>query len=135
MPLIQWTQSLSVNIKEIDSQHKRLIELINLLHESMRAGKGKDVLGKVLGDLADYTVSHFGTEEGLFQKYGYPEYLRHKREHDELTKQVLALKDKFETGAPVITVELMNFLKDWLNGHILNSDKKYSEFLNSKGVS
>ena len=33
-----------------------------------------------------------------------------------------------------MTVEVMNFLKDWLSNHIQTSDKKYGPFLNSKGV-
>ena len=134
MPLFQWTPELSVNVKEIDNQHKQLVNLINLLHDSMKSGKGKDVMGKVLNDLTDYTVYHFGTEERLFQKYGYIEYPQHKKEHDDLTKQVLDVKSKFEVGQTTVTIEVMNFLKDWLNNHIKHSDKKYSAFLNSKGV-
>ncbi len=134
MPLFQWTPELSVNVKEIDNQHRKLVDLINLLHDSMKSGKGKDVMGKVLNDLADYTVYHFGTEERLFQKYGYIEYPQHKKEHDELTKQALDVKSKFEAGQTTVTIEVMNFLKDWLNHHIRYSDKKYSAFLNSKGV-
>ncbi len=134
MPLFQWTPELSVNVKEIDNQHKQLVNLINLLHDSMKSGKGKDVMGKVLNDLTDYTVYHFGTEERLFQKYGYIEYPQHKKEHDDLTKQVLDVKSKFEAGQTTVTIEVMNFLKDWLNNHIKHSDKKYSAFLNSKGV-
>ena len=135
MPLFQWTPELSVNVKEIDNQHKQLVNLINLLHDSMKSGKGKDVMGKVLNDLTDYTVYHFGTEERLFQKYGYIEYPQHKKEHDDLTKQVLDVKSKFLAGQTTVTIEVMNFLKDWLNNHIKHSDKKYSAFLNSKGVS
>ncbi|OYV86573.1 MAG: hemerythrin [Ignavibacteriae bacterium 37-53-5] len=134
MPLFQWTPELSVNVKEIDNQHKKLVNLINLLHDSMKSGKGKAVMGKVLNDLTDYTVYHFGTEERLFQKYGYIEYPQHKQEHDDLTKQVLDVRSKFEAGQTTITIEVMNFLKDWLNNHIKYSDKKYSAFLNSKGV-
>jgi hemerythrin len=134
MPLFQWTPELSVNVKEIDTQHKKLVDLINLLHDSMKSGKGKDVMGKVLKDLTDYTVYHFGTEERLFEKYGYIEYPQHKKEHDDLTKQVLEVKSKFESGQTTMTIEVMNFLKDWLNNHIKHSDKKYSAFLNSRGV-
>ncbi len=134
MSLLQWSPDLSVNVKEIDTQHKKLVDLINLLHDSMKSGKGKDVLSQVLNDLTDYTVYHFSTEEKLFEKYGYPEYTRHKKEHDDLTKQVIEIKSKFEAGQNTITVEVMSFLKDWLNNHIKHSDKRYTAFLNSKGV-
>jgi len=44
------------------------------------------------------------------------------------------LKGSFDKGENIITVEVMNFLKDWLNNHIIGTDKKYGPFLNSKGV-
>lgn len=134
MSLFQWSPDLSVNIVEIDNQHKKLIDLINLLHDSMRMGKGREIMGKVLKDLTEYTVYHFNTEERLFEKHGYTEASRHKREHDDLTKQVMDIKAKFEGGETSITIEVMNFLKEWLNNHIRQSDKRYSSYLNSKGV-
>ena len=134
MALMNWESKFSVKIKEIDDQHKKLFDLINSLHDAMKAGKGKDALGKVLTELVDYTVYHFGTEEKLFQKYGYPETAAHKKEHEALKKQAGELKTKFEKEGGVITIEVMNFLRDWLNNHILKIDMKYSPFLNSKGV-
>ncbi len=134
MALMTWEQKFSVNIKEIDGQHQKLFELINNLHDAMKTGRGKDALGGVLSELVDYTVYHFSTEEKLFQKYGYSEYSQHKKAHDTLTKQVLELNDKLKRGDVIITIEVMNFLKDWLNSHILSTDKKYSTFLNNKGV-
>lgn len=135
MAFIDWKDELSVNIRMIDDQHKELIKLINELSDAMKVGKGKDVMGKVLSKLVDYTKMHFGTEERLFQTHGYPGYIAHKSEHDKLTKQVLDLKTKFDNGQSVITVEVMNFLKDWLQKHIIGTDKKYSSFLIGKGVS
>ncbi|MEK6737452.1 MAG: bacteriohemerythrin, partial [Planctomycetota bacterium] len=73
MALMTWNNGLSVNIKEIDVQHKKLIELINQLHGAMGEGKGKEVSGKILSDLIYYTVSHFTYEEKLFKQYGYSE--------------------------------------------------------------
>ncbi len=37
-------------------------------------------MAKTLSDLAEYTVYHFRTEEGLFQAYRYPEHLRYRQE-------------------------------------------------------
>jgi hemerythrin-like metal-binding protein len=134
MALITWNENLKINMMEIDSQHKKLIELINELHEAMKTAKGKDVMGHVLSELVNYTVYHFGTEEKLFQKHGYSEYITHKKQHDDLTKQVMTTADKFNKGDNIITVEVMNFLKNWLQNHILTVDKRYAPFLNSKGV-
>lgn len=135
MALITWDDSkFSVNIKEIDVQHKKLVELINLLHDAMKAGQGKDALGKVLNELISYTVSHFGTEERLFQQHGYPDIAKHKKEHEDLKKKAIELKTEFEKGAAMITPNVLNFLRDWLTNHIMKVDKAYSAFLNGKGV-
>lgn len=134
MSLINWNNNLSVNIKEIDGQHKRLVDLINTLHDAMKVGKGPDVMNKIFAELLDYTVYHFGTEEKLFQEYGYPEYSKHKKEHDDLTKQAVELKNKFEANKLAITMDTMDFLQNWLKNHIIGTDKMYTSFLNSKGV-
>ncbi len=134
MAFMTWTDKFAVNIAEVDTQHKKLLSLINELFDAMKVGKGRDVVGQVLKELIDYTVYHFGTEEKLFKQYAYPDYFVHKKEHDDLTKKAVALKAEFDSGKPAITIEVMNFLKDWLNIHILQEDKKFGPFLNSKGV-
>jgi len=134
MALINWSDALSVNIKKIDDQHKRLIELVNTLHDSMKAGKGNAAIGPILSDLLKYASFHFATEEKYFQEYAYPEYLQHKKQHDELTQKTKMLNASHREGKLSITIEVMNFLKDWLSNHILVSDKKYSTFLCNKGL-
>ena len=134
MPLLQWSQSLSVSVKEFDEQHQKLVAMVNLLFDSMKEGKGKEVLSKIFTDLVEYTQVHFKAEEDLMVQYNYPQYIAHRVEHQELTKKALELKGKFESGAMFITVEVLNFLRDWLSNHILGVDHQYSKFFNDKGV-
>jgi hemerythrin len=134
MALITWNDTYSVNIKKIDDQHKCLIELLNQLHDAMKSGKGNTALGPILTDLLNYTSFHFSTEEAYFQQYAYPDYARHKKEHDDLAQKAKGLQASHREGKLTVTIEVMNFLKDWLTNHILSSDKKYSPFLNSKGI-
>jgi hemerythrin-like metal-binding protein len=100
----------------------------------MKTGKGKEVLGTTLKALADYTVYHFGTEEQMFKETGYPRGPSHQAEHHALTQQVLEIKRKFEAGQTVITIDLMEFLRNWLNDHIKGVDKRYTLFFHSKGI-
>ena len=39
------------------------------------------------------------------------------------------LKADFEAGKVLLSVDLMNFLRDWLTSHILKSDKRYAPFM------
>jgi len=134
MPLMTWNDNLKVNIKQVDDQHKKLVELLNTFQEAMVAGKGKELTKNTFSSLLLYTVYHFGTEEKLFKQYGYPDLVPHQKEHQALTKQAQDLSDRFSRGEPVLNGETMTFLKNWLNDHILGSDKRYGPFLNAKGV-
>ncbi|MBF0594876.1 MAG: hemerythrin family protein [Candidatus Omnitrophica bacterium] len=134
MAMITWSDSLKVDIKVIDEQHKIWIGLINKLHEAMLQGKGKEILGEVYTELINYTIYHFDFEEKLFQQYGYKESLSHIQMHANLTQRVKDLKTEFEKGTFLITIDTMDFLNDWLYNHIMKPDKQYASFLKSKGV-
>lgn len=134
MALITWDDTLSVNVAEIDRQHRKLIEIINELNEAMKAGKGKEVLTRIIGGLASYTVTHFKTEEVYFDRFGYSETDVHKKEHTAFVEKVTDFKKKFETRNLFLTIEVMNFLSDWLKNHIMGTDKNYSQFFNENGL-
>jgi hemerythrin len=127
MELIQWSEKYSVNNFLIDSQHKKLVSMINLLHDSMRNGKGKETLEKILDDLVKYTKEHFLTEEAMMKKANYPGFVTHKLEHDKLTKKAITLQKSYIEGKAPLTMDILNFLKDWLTNHIEGIDKKYKD--------
>lgn len=134
METFEWDEKYAVNIKEIDVQHKKLIELINGLNEAIYLGQGCQKLELVFKELVEYTKTHFSNEEELMRSNDYPDFLKHKVKHEELTKEVVSLQKQFEGGRILITMQVMKFLKDWLINHIQNIDKKYAPFLKSKGV-
>ena len=134
MALINWNDSFSVNVAEIDRQHQKLVSMINELNDAMRQGKGKAVLGKIVNGLISYTATHFKTEEKYFDQFGYPETDSHKKEHSAFVRKVTDFKDEFEEGKFGLSVEIMNFLSDWLQKHIKATDMKYSQFFNEKGL-
>lgn len=72
MSLFAWNEKYSVNIQEIDDQHKRLIGLVSQLHGAMQQGKGKEVMDKILKELIQYTRTHFAAEERIMKVNGYP---------------------------------------------------------------
>jgi hemerythrin len=134
MAFINWHADLSVNVTEIDRQHQKLIAMINELHEAMKLGKGKEVLGKILESLSDYTVTHFTLEEQYFAQFGYPDAAAHIKEHAAFVQKVTEFKQGFDEGRILLSMDIMSFLTDWLMVHIKGSDKKYSSFFNEKGL-
>ncbi|MFP4363475.1 MAG: bacteriohemerythrin [Spirochaetia bacterium] len=135
MAFIEWTDDLSVGIQVFDNQHKKLIEQVNKMYDAMKAGKGRSVLGEVLDELISYTDSHFKTEEEFFERYGYPDAGLHSGQHKQLMEKVYELQDKYAGGNTLISVELLEFLRNWVENHIQSTDKQYTEFFHEKGVS
>ncbi|CAG0957889.1 bacteriohemerythrin [Geobacter sp.] len=134
MALITWSDTLSVKVKQFDDQHKKLVDMVNQLFDAMKTGKGSQVMGDILKQLIAYTQTHFAAEERLLKQYAYPDFEAHKKEHNALVMQVLDLQKQFQEGKPVLTQNIMTFLRDWLSRHIQGDDKKYGVFLNGKGV-
>lgn len=130
MSLITWQDSYSVGVPLIDNDHKLLVSLINQLDDAIKGGQGRDVVGSVLNVLEEYTRGHFGREEILMRKAGYPDLPPHKREHEKLAAQVREIVARYAAGDDShIDDELLQFLKSWLTGHILGVDMKYAPYL------
>ncbi len=127
--LISWSQKYSVNNALMDSQHKKLIGLINELHSAMSLGQGKNILKKILDELIKYTQIHFASEEKLMMQANYEELAEHRHIHKILTQQVIRLQIKFKEGKTLLTIEVMEFLRNWLINHIEGTDKKYSKVI------
>jgi hemerythrin len=96
--------------------------------------KGKEVLADILDQLAAYTVYHFSTEEKYMEQCNYSGLLLHKKEHDSFVGKVDSLIKDYQANKLGITIDLMNFLRDWVSHHIQVTDKKYSETFNKNGI-
>ena len=128
MALFNWSAQYETGIFMVDTQHKKLVDAINILHDAMKDGKGKDKVETTLNFLVDYTVQHFTAEEGLMKQKNYPDFVNHKAVHDKLVAEVKNMRTKYLAGK-VLPMEVSSFMSDWLKTHILGTDKKYVPFL------
>ena len=135
MPLMEWTEEMSVRVKVLDDDHKTLIEMLNELNDGIEANRTRVVLEDVIDRLSNYARIHFAREERMFAQTGYVGSAAHKAEHAMLAKRVMNLQARFECGqSRELGLETMAFLKKWLTDHIMGSDQKYGSHLNSKGI-
>jgi len=134
MATMTWKDAYSVGIASIDQQHKKLIDLINVLDGALQQGKSKEILDSLLADLVSYCATRFATEEKLMRENNYPDFQSHREKHRKMTAKVLALQKDVKQGKAMVSMEVMKFLQQWLDKHILGTDKKYSTFLTSRGV-
>jgi len=131
MALLDWCDRYSVSSPAMDQQHRKLFDLVNQLHDAMKAGQAKAMMSRVLDELVAYTITHFAAEERMMAAASYPDLNAHVGEHRKLTDTVEKLNREVKAGTAGLTVELMEFLQHWLTNHIMQVDKKYSPFLNA----
>ncbi len=131
---IEWNDKYKVDIIEIDAQHKRLFGIYNNLVDAMYQGVGVKELGNALNELLEYSVVHFMTEEGYMEKYKYTGLEEHRSAHRAFRERFYHLHKEFTEGKPVLTADVVEYLRDWLKQHVLNMDQKYAPFLKRSGA-
>lgn len=133
MVFMPWTDEFIIGIDKVDDQHRWLVDATNRLYgEATKEEPDREQVGIILLGLVDYAVTHFSVEEKLFKHHGYPESRKHKIEHDIFIVKANQLLEKHDAGIKV-TNEALEFLKNWLQHHILINDKAYVPFLTEKG--
>jgi len=127
----EWDDKLATGHDMIDRQHKQLIEALNSLVEACGQGQGRDKLGSTLEFLNAYIIKHFGDEEKLMDKYSYPDYLTHRKYHEEFKKIVRALTDNLLQQGPTDTLvnEVRSSVAGWLVNHIRSEDFKLAAYI------
>jgi hemerythrin-like metal-binding protein len=134
MQVMPWSNAFSVGVKDIDNQHRQLVDILNRLGELAQNHAGGADTQPVLNELLQYTVTHFGFEEGLMRQIGYAQYDSHLREHQDLIRQVQVLA-QHEAGpnGPQVQ-ELVILVRDWLTSHIMGTDRAFGLELNRRGI-
>ena len=120
----EWSQSLSVGIDEIDRQHKKIIDYINLLDEAVFE-KDQDKAKRVLDGLVNYTVTHFAFEEDLMKKMEYEFFTGHQQVHESFKTRIADYQTRFNNGENV-SRKLLSELRIWLTNHIKKDDQDYA---------
>lgn len=114
---------------EMDRQHRRLVDLVNQLHDAMKSGQGATQVDTVLNGLAAYTRTHFQDEENLLRQRGWSGLPGHLQLHQGLLRQLAGFVEAHKAGKRISTLDLSAFLKDWLTKHILQEDRQYGKAL------
>ena len=131
---VQWTEVLATGVPEIEEQHKELIGRINGLLDACAGNRPRDEVGRVIGFLEAYVVTHFSSEESRMAAVGYPEYRLHKSEHAVFIERVADVKRTFrnEGAAPEVLHLATRTLMEWLDVHIRKTDKRLGEYLRAE---
>jgi len=131
---IQWSDDLSVNVKEIDAQHQTFLKILVGITELLYQPERSDELDDLMHQLESYMSYHFATEERYFDEFEYELSEEHKAEHRDLAEQIFKYKTRYKSEGDSILPEVVDFLEDWLVDHLATQDKKYTKCFNEHGL-
>jgi len=137
MAIFEWKEEFSINIVEIDEQHKLMLQHVNVLYEAVLAcenGIGKEGVISALKELIEFTKYHFATEEQYMSEHGYPEHELHRQEHIDLVNQLEELLEIVSIGIKPNFCNDADLSNDWVLSHILGADMKLGIFLNQRNI-
>ena len=134
MPILVWSDEYSINVAEIDEQHKKLLDHVNRLHAGVEAQIDKQELHQLVEDLYEYATFHFASEERLMKQYGMDHINKHHVEHKLLLKHLNHICNAISQGKRPAFYSEYDVSNDWFLAHIMDFDKKMGAFLNSEGV-
>jgi hemerythrin-like metal-binding protein len=134
MDVREWTEEFSVNVKLFDVQHRRFVRMIARLEAAMGRGTAAQELTELLTDLAAYVKEHFATEEAVMKAYDYPWRDHHVAQHQQACAVLDRLQSRCASGEAALSVEVLAHLREWLEQHIVGTDKLYTEHLNARGL-
>lgn len=139
--MFEWNEKLSVEIDEIDEQHQKLLkigrELVDVLEITSDGIDQYDDIKRLLKELHNYTLYHFGKEEELMEKADYIGLPNHRFQHKIFIKKLEEVNlDEIDENQKDYTMDLLNFIANWITNHIMKIDKEYTpvvkEFFESK---
>lgn len=136
MAFVDWDAAYSVKSEVLDRQHQKMFQIVNHLHEAIFAKRAKAELESVIGDLMEYTRTHFAEEERQMAQHHFPEakLAEHRDAHQQLVRQVEDIANRFRNGDQRMAAEVMCFLVgEWLMKHILSMDKQYAPYMKGAG--
>ncbi|MDF2678468.1 MAG: diguanylate cyclase with sensor, partial [Bacillota bacterium] len=131
---IEWSNQWDSKNKEIDNQHKKLIEIANTLL-FMAFSNNMDKIIKQLDLLINHIINHFDFEEKLLSEIGYPNYEEHITIHKELLQKSLNLREAYINEKFSVTEFFSFVVDDIVLGHMIKDDEKFFDLIRNYEIS
>jgi len=129
MEKIIWNEDFCTDIREIDSQHHKIIDQINFLIDNLNSKDKASVNHWIIENLDKYSEQHFSTEEDFLRKINYPNLENHIKLHQSFKMHTVQSAIKAMEAHEDVPEETILFLKNWWTNHILNVDMEYKNFI------
>ncbi len=126
--LVVWDGRLETGVREVDEDHRDLVEWLNRLDTVVDAEVG-DVLSAILS----HTEEHFFREEALMEACDAPNLEAHRSMHSELLVDLRAVVRRHAEGLENgLGQDVQSYLKFWFLDHIRHVDAPVMKAIRSR---
>ncbi len=134
----EWKDRYNLGIPEIDKQHQKLFEIGARVYDLAMINDDYDHYDEImelLQELLNYTEYHFRYEEELMSKYQYSDIGQQKDDHNFYVQKIKSISSRdIDSEQQKTTLEIVDFLSQWISSHITFSDRKYAMEFKAKGI-
>lgn len=131
---LEWDQKYSVDVVKIDEQHKRLFATINELIDAIDSHSTKEHIDAIIDALLQYKKFHFTTEEAYFREFQFAGAEEHVAQHAIFSKKLDEMRKECCEDTLTFSFRLIDFLEDWLIGHLMTKDQEYKACFKEHGL-
>lgn len=131
---IFWDESLATGDKDLDSQHKYLIEICNDLATAIKKKRGAEVIAMVLDVLTFYAEWHFKKEENCMERYRCLVADKNLKAHALFMHTLKKYQVEYQTSESPesLALQIHQFLAGWIVSHILHIDTHLQNAIQSQ---
>lgn len=115
--MIEWKAEYEIGIQSADYEHRKLVELVNELHDQALNATSPEAAAEALSKIVSHFTAHFSVEEAAMRETGYPGFEGHRRDHEVLVENINARLDGLARGE-AMTKELAEDIELWLVQHL-----------------
>ncbi len=138
MESTDWKHLLRIGVAEIDNEHLLIMQMIGRLRKALEGSDRESLPEEItlsnLKRLVAYVREHFAAEEAIMKNARYPEFERHKREHEIFLEHLAEIEKTGGNENAASVSEFLSSLSNWLHHHVLEMDKRLGFFLLEKSV-
>lgn len=124
-----WLEKYSIGHNKIDNQHKYLFNLVNFIIE--RKNFNSENLQELFNNLIYYASIHFHEEELLMIEIEYPNYINHRKKHEDFIHNLEKIEYRILIKDENILNDIIDFLSEWLINHIIVMDKSIEPLISN----
>jgi hemerythrin len=121
---VEWREGFCIGIDALDHEHRHLFALVMALNLG--------TVEQTVEQLLDYVVTHFSNEQEAMEKYGYPAFEQHLKQHEAFASQIADFLMGRDGWTEERVQDLRRFLNKWLIGHIMTHDMRFGKWLAAK---